>query len=162
MPPTTLGVFLVVQTWLPGSTRSGLKQRWKSSPTSRPDSSSAGSRTSRVVPGYVVDSRTMSCPFRSPPATAWDAERMYDTSGSRVLESGVGTQMETTSHSARRLMSVVASSNPFSRSSATSAEGTSRMWERPAFTPSTTLGFTSNPMTCMPASAASTTSGSPT
>ncbi len=50
-PPSTLGVLRVCQTGLPGSTRSGEKQRKKSSPTRIPLSSSMGSTTSRVVPG---------------------------------------------------------------------------------------------------------------
>ena len=46
VPPTTLGVFLVWYFSLPGSTRSGEKQRKKSSPTLSPDSAAwaAGSR----------------------------------------------------------------------------------------------------------------------
>jgi hypothetical protein len=38
MPPSTLGVLRVCHCGLPGSTRSGLKQRKKSSPTCSPDS----------------------------------------------------------------------------------------------------------------------------
>ncbi len=51
MPPTTLGVLRVLYFGLPGSTRSGEKARKKSSPTLRPVLSSAGSISSRVVPG---------------------------------------------------------------------------------------------------------------
>src|SRR5436190_2034140 len=40
---------------LPGSTRSGEKARLKSCPATSPDSSSDGTRCSRVVPGNVVD-----------------------------------------------------------------------------------------------------------
>ena len=40
------------------------------------------------------------------------AEKMKEISGSRVLESGVGTHMEMASHSAKRLMSAVASRRP--------------------------------------------------
>ena len=65
MPPTTLGVLRVPYFGLPGSTRSGENARKKSSPTFRPVLSSAGSISSRVVPGYVVDSRTISWPRRS-------------------------------------------------------------------------------------------------
>ena len=65
MPPITFGVLCVIQVSFPGSTRSGEKQRKKSSPTLSPVSCSAGSMMSRVVPGYVVDSRMISCPFRS-------------------------------------------------------------------------------------------------
>ena len=38
-----------------------------------------------MVPGYVVDSRMTSCPVRNPPATASDAEMMYETSGPYAL-----------------------------------------------------------------------------
>ena len=66
MPPITFGVLRVLKRSLPGSTRSGENARKKSSPTLRPVDSSAGSISSRVVPGYVVDSSTTSCPLRSP------------------------------------------------------------------------------------------------
>ena len=46
----------------PGSTRSGEKARLMSSPTRSPDASSSGTSRSRVVPGYVVDSSTISWP----------------------------------------------------------------------------------------------------
>src|SRR5438093_4093059 len=49
---------------LPGSTRSGENARKKSSPTLSPVDSSDGSISSRVVPGYVVDSSTTSWPDR--------------------------------------------------------------------------------------------------
>jgi hypothetical protein len=63
IPPMTFGVLYVVQSFLPGSTRSGEKARKKSFPTSSPALSlSIGSRISRVVPGYVVDSRTITIP----------------------------------------------------------------------------------------------------
>src|SRR5256885_10352696 len=55
IPPTTLGVFRVLQVGLPGSTRSGENARKKSSPTLRPEPASAGSISSRVVPGYAED-----------------------------------------------------------------------------------------------------------
>ncbi len=52
MPPTTFGVFLMPHVGFPGSTRSGLNARKKSSPTCRSVLAlSAGSRSSRVVPG---------------------------------------------------------------------------------------------------------------
>ena len=51
MPPITLGVLRVLKRSLPGSTRSGENARKKSSPTLRPVDSSAGSISSRVVPG---------------------------------------------------------------------------------------------------------------
>src|SRR5690606_24510408 len=90
MPPTTLGVFLVPYLGLPGSTRSGEKARKKSSPTLSPVLSSAGSMISRVVPGYVVLSRMITCPLRSVDLIASVAATMNDTSGSLYLDSGVG------------------------------------------------------------------------
>ena len=51
IPPTTFGVLCVFHLPLPGSTRSGENARKKSSPTLRPVSTSAGSISSRVVPG---------------------------------------------------------------------------------------------------------------
>ena len=52
MPPTTLGVFLVVQSVRPGSTRSGEKATKMSSPMVKPlVSVILGSTSSRVVPG---------------------------------------------------------------------------------------------------------------
>jgi hypothetical protein len=48
-------------------------------------------------------------------------------SGSFVFDSGVGTQIEIASTSARRPMSMVASTRPALRSAATSAVGTSGM-----------------------------------
>ncbi len=50
-PPTTFGVLCVLYFGFPGSTRSGLKARKKSTPTLSPPFSSAGSSISRVVPG---------------------------------------------------------------------------------------------------------------
>ena len=87
---------------------------------------------------------------------------MYETSGSRVLERGVGTQIETTSHSASRAMSVVASSSPDCRSAATSSGATSRTWECPPLIDVTTDSFTSKPMTRTPPFPASTQRGRPT
>jgi len=51
IPPTTFVTFFVVQSRLPGSTRSGAKARWKSSPAWRPLCSRIGRTQSRVVPG---------------------------------------------------------------------------------------------------------------
>ncbi len=99
-PPTTFGVLLIFQTGLLGSTRSGLKAIKRSSPTlSRPAPVSAGKSSSRVVPGYVVDSSTTSCPDRMVRCSDSVTDMMYETSGSPVLLSGVGTQMQITSGS---------------------------------------------------------------
>ena len=161
-PPSTFGVFFVNHFALPGSTRSGEKHRKKSLPTDSPFDSKRGSISSRVVPGYVVDSSTTICPGRSRSTIASVAATMYDMSGSFVFPSGVGTQTEMTSHSPRRDMSVVASSFPERRSDATSAPFTSLMWLSPAFTSAATRSETSKPMTLSPARPISTASGSPT
>ena len=50
-PPTTLGTLCVWNVGLPGSTRSGENARKKSRPARSPPRSSAGRRTSSVVPG---------------------------------------------------------------------------------------------------------------
>ena len=102
MPPTTFGTVLVVQSVRPGSTRSGENARWKSFPASRPDSRSRiGSTSPRVVPGYVVDSSTTSWPARSRLPISAAASRTIDRSGSRCLESGVGSAMRIASTSRR-------------------------------------------------------------
>ena len=64
-PPTTFGIFGAEKSGLPGSSRSGLYARKKSSPALRPVASRMGKTTWRVVPGYVVLSRMTSCPGRS-------------------------------------------------------------------------------------------------
>jgi hypothetical protein len=54
-----------------------------------------------------------SCPGRSSASSdGCAAETTYERSGSLVLLSGVGTQMEMASHSASRFMSFVAESSP--------------------------------------------------
>ena len=60
-------------------------------------------------------------------ATCSTAATTYDISGSRVLRSGVGTQMFTVSRPARTEASVVARSRPSATNAATSAVGTSGM-----------------------------------
>ena len=64
-----------------------------------PDPTKRGSSTSSVVPGYVVDSSTTSCPGRRMRATSAAAATMCVMSGSLDLESGVGTQITMTSAS---------------------------------------------------------------
>ena len=92
IPPTTFGVVFVVQSSRPGSTRSGDIARWKSSPAFRPEPSSRiGCRISRVVPGHVVDSRTTTWPRWSTAPGCARALSMYERSGSRCRESGVGS-----------------------------------------------------------------------
>ncbi len=89
IPPTIFGVFFVVQSSRPGSTRSGENARWKSSPALSPLFSRIGSSRSRVVPGYVVDSSTTSCPFCRRGTMSSTAPRTTDRSGSRCAERGV-------------------------------------------------------------------------
>ena len=60
---------------LPGSSRSGENARKKSSPQRSPDSSRIPRTSSSVVPGYVVDSRTTSCPRRS---RGWICRTVFD------------------------------------------------------------------------------------
>ena len=91
-PPTTFGVVRSVKSVRPGSTRSGEKASAKSAPACRPDSSSSGTRCSRVVPGNVVDSRMTVWPRRITPASEREADSSGPRSGSRLRVSGVGTQ----------------------------------------------------------------------
>ena len=106
-PPTTFGVLRSVKSVRPGSTRSGEKARLKSSPARRPDSSSSGTRCSRVVPGKVVDSSTTSWPLAITPASAREALSSGPRSGSRLRVSGVGTQTRIASASCSSTKRVV-------------------------------------------------------
>ena len=115
-----------------------------------------------MVPGYVVLSRMIAWPERSVRFTASVAATMKLTSGSLNLESGVGTQMEMASASARRSMSLVALKRPSLTAACSWASLTSFTCERPALRPSTTFCWMSNPSTRKPALASSTASGSPT
>ena len=119
-PPTTFGVLWVLYLALPGSTRSGLKARWKSLPTLRPPRSSMGLTTSSVVPGYVVDSRTTSMSLCIRFEISLAELIIYERSGCLNLSSGVGTQMVTTSHSAMRSKSEAAERRPDDTSSLSS------------------------------------------
>ena len=69
-------------------------ERRSPSPARRPDSSSSGTRYSRVVPGNVVDSSTIVWPRRMTPPSARAALSSGPSSGSRLAVSGVGTQIE--------------------------------------------------------------------
>ena len=55
------------------------------------------------MPGWVVDWSTTSWPGRRFAATDSAAETMYERSGVRVFESGVGTQIVSASSSATAL-----------------------------------------------------------
>ena len=90
IPPTTLGTSFTSQ-GEPGSTRSGENARLKSSPAFSPVDSRIGRSFSRVVPGYVVDSSTTSCPSRRRFAISCVAASTIERSGSRCFESGVGS-----------------------------------------------------------------------
>ncbi len=163
MPPTIFGVVFVVNSRLPGSTRSGENARWKSVPAFRPlPCSSSGCRISRVVPGYVVDSRTTTCPSRTYGATLLAARSMYDRSGSRWGESGVGTAMRMASASRVWETSVVAVIAPESTCGFSVSDGTSSMWLSPRLIASTSESTTSTSKTFWPASANVCASGSPT
>ena len=70
-------------------------------PTRRPEDSSSGITRSRVVPGYVVDSSTISWPGWSTCARDFAAASSGPRSGSRFSVKGVGTQMMTASALAR-------------------------------------------------------------
>ena len=70
-------------------------------PTRSPVDSSSGISRSRVVPGYVVDSSTISWPGWSTWASALPAASSGPRSGSRFWFSGVGTQRMTASALAR-------------------------------------------------------------
>ena len=113
-----------------------------------------------MVPGKVVDSRTIVCPARTTLPTARAALRSGPSSGSRFAVSGVGTQMMIASascSSTNRVLKWQRSSTAVSRSSATSS-----MCDRPPRRPATFWASTSTPITSMPASANSIASGSPT
>ena len=99
-PPTTLGVLLVVKSVRPGSTRSGEKARWKSTPAVSPEPASRiGASSSRVVPGYVVLYKVTSWPRCKCPASLAVASKTRLRSGSRLAFSGVGRQMMSASQS---------------------------------------------------------------
>ena len=98
IPPTTLGTSRT-SSGEPGSTRSGEKARLKSSPTLRPLDSRIGSSCSRVVPGYVVDSSTTRCPGCRRWRSRASRPRTIERSGSRCVESGVGSAIRIASAS---------------------------------------------------------------
>src|SRR5579862_1096510 len=83
-------------------------------------------------------------------------------SGSLVLRSGVGTQMLIVSRSATTSNLVVADRRPALTSAATSAEGTSGMYDSPREMAAIFRASRSMPVTLNPQRANSTASGSPT
>ncbi len=110
----------------------------------------------------MVLSSTTSCPGRRVRTTLSVAAATKETSGSRLFESGVGTQMLMTSQAPRRPKSVVPTRRPAFTSVATSAAGTSGMYDRPEDRASTFDTSTSNPITFTPRCANATASGRPT
>ena len=111
----------------PGRRAPGENASAKSLPASSPDSSSSGTRWSRVVPGKVVDSSTTSWPFAITPASVRAAPSSGPRSGSRFRFSGVGTQTRIASapcRSTARVVKLVRSGTACSRS-----DGMSSMYE---------------------------------
>ena len=121
--PTTLGMVSVVKSVRLGSSRSGENATKKSLSTFNPFFSRIGTITSTVVPGYVVDSRTISWSGRTYGAIASHVRTMNDMSGSRFLLRGVGTAIRIASHSFAREKSVVDCSSPDAAAFATRATG---------------------------------------
>ena len=81
-------------------------------PATSPDaSSSSGTNSSSVVPGYVVDSSTTQAPGRRRAPRAPAAALTYDRSGD-PSRSGVGTAMTATSNHAASDSSVVTVKRP--------------------------------------------------
>ncbi len=131
MPPSTLGVLCVKYLGLPGSTRSGENARKKSSSGLRPACTNSGSSASRVKPGNVVLSRTISCGRFIRAASISAASMMNELSGSLVLLSGVGTQMMMTSAAPSTSGSADPVSVPALTSGSSVDDGTSLMYETP-------------------------------
>jgi hypothetical protein len=127
MPPTTFGMFFVENFSLPGSSRSGENARKNSRPQESPPAERRGRSSSRVVPGYVVDSRTTSWPGRSWRAIVSAVERTNERSGSRCRPSGVGTQTRTASHADSSAKSDVARIRPRRNAAATRSGPMCRM-----------------------------------
>src|SRR4030095_6676312 len=113
MPPTIFGVLWVLNEVLPGSILSGEKARKKSVPTRKPELSSSGKISSSVVPGYVVLSKTMSCPACKYVRIFSVADSIKEMSGSRLLLNGVGTPMLQVSTSRHELEYAVGGNRPF-------------------------------------------------
>ena len=100
IPPTTLGVLVIVQSVLPGSTLSGEKAINIWSPTSNANPSlfwNLGRSNSLVAPGYIVLSKIINMPSCTWSTTSLKADSIKLTSGLPFLLRGVGTQMITIS-----------------------------------------------------------------
>ena len=109
MPPTTFGVLVMPWAGLPGSIRSGAKARKKSTPAFSPVASNCGriDLAGRAGVGGAFEDDQLAPAAASRQPARWRRPRT-EMSGSRVLPSGVGTQMLMMSASRRRAMSVVA------------------------------------------------------
>ena len=121
-----------------------------------------GLTSSSVVPGYVVDSSTMSWPGRILGTMARAVAWMKELSGSRWRPSGVGTQMRIASQSRRRSRSVVAVKRPLLAAAATRSGPMCLIGDLPCEIASTFFASTSNPVTVNPASWKTSASGRPT
>jgi hypothetical protein len=127
-----------------------------------PVSANIGNTASRVNPGYVVLSTMTSSSRWSVRLIASAADSTAETSGSCVLLSGVGTQIDTASHAPSFVMSVVAAIFPLLTRRPSTSLGTSAMYDRPLAIASTLRPSISNAVTLNPHSANRTDSGSPT
>ena len=162
-PPTSLGMSRPELAGSPGLTRSGTNARSKSRPATRPLPASSVLRSGpEVVPGYVVDCRTMSWPRRSPLATNRAASRTWVRSGSRDSSIGVGTQMTTASAPVTAATSRPVTWKPAFRAAASRSSLMSSMGEEPAAICVTLASQASTPQTARPASVKLIASGKPT
>src|SRR5438093_2366525 len=155
-------MFATLKLEFPGSIRSGEKARKRLTPALAPRASKRGSRSSSVVPGYVVDSRTTSWPGLNRAATSPAAATTKEMSGSLDFRSGVCTQMITTSLRSSTEKSDVATYRPSPRSASRSSSDTSGLDGRPSLSAATRSGSVSSPATVNPTRANSTARGRPT
>jgi len=118
--------------------------------------------TSTVVPGYVVDSRTMSWSFLTKGAIASQVDTMYVMSGSRFLLSGVGTAISSASHCAAAVKSVVAFRRPDAAARAIRDDGMCLMYDSPLRRAAVFFPSMSRPTTWKPFSVKQSRSGRPT
>ena len=101
MPPTTFGTVFVVWSVRPGSTRSGEKARWKSTPAASPEPRSRIGQ--QLVAGRARVGRRLEhdeVPGAQPRADLLGrGARTIERSGSRCFESGVGSAIRIASAS---------------------------------------------------------------
>ena len=163
MPPTTFGTSSSSSRSLPGSTRSGEKARWKSSPASRPESP----RGSAARPRASCPGRSSTRARRAGPCAA--AARCRATAASRSRgRARAASRAASAARSGSRPRSRArrSRSSPRTararRAAAASRDGTSSMWLSPRLIASTTRRSTSTSSTSLPASANTCASGRPT